>query len=308
MLRNRALALAAVASTALALTACGSDSLSPGSSSSAGGGSSSATSGSSGGADPALVAKLPAKVKSAGVIKVGVDATYAPNEFLDTDGKTVIGMDVDIFNLVAAKFGVKAEYVPAGFGTIILGVNSGKFDVGVSSFTINPEREKQATMVSYLNVGTQWVVAKGNPKKIDPANACGMTIGAQKDTVQVDDLNARSKKCKDAGKPAINIIVDADQGKVTSNLVSGKTAAMLADSPIGLYAVQQTSGQLEALGDIYDSAPYGFVLPKDQTDFGQAMVDALKSLSTSGEYQKAVTKWMGKDTGTITDFAVNPVK
>ncbi len=206
---------------------------------------------------------------------------------------------------MAAKFGLKTEWVPAGFGTIILGVNSGKFDIGVSSFTINPEREQQAAMVSYFNAGTQWVVAKGNPKKVDIENACGLSIGAQKDTVQAEDLAARSKKCTDAGKPAINIIVDADQGKVTTNLVSGKTAAMLADSPVGLYAIQQTNGQLEALGDIYDAAPYGYVLPKDQTDFGQAIADALKSLDASGDYKTILSNW-GNESGAISDFSVNP--
>ncbi len=305
MLRNRALALAALASTALALTACGSDSLSGGSSSTTSAGSTTTAAG--GGVDQALAAKLPARIKSAGVIKVGTDATYAPNEFLDADGKTVKGMDIDLFNAVAAKFGVKAEYVPADFGTIILGVNSGKFDVGVSSFTINTEREGQASMVSYFNAGTQWAVAKGNPSKVDPANACGLSIGAQTDTVQIDDLKARSKKCTDAGQKAINIIQDSDQGKVTANLVSGKTVAMLADSPIGLYAVQQTGGQLEALGEIYDAAPYGFVLPKAETDFAQAIADALKAAKADGSYDAALKTW-GNEAGGITDFAVNPVK
>lgn len=301
MFRTRAIAVATLATTALALSACGSDSLSGSGSSTTPASSPSSTPS----VDPALVAKLPEKIKSAGKIVIGTDATYAPNEFLDADGKTVKGLDVDLFNAVAAKFGLETEWVPAGFGTIILGVNSGKFDIGISSFTINAEREQQATMVSYFNAGTQWVVAKGNPKNVDIENACGLSIGAQKDTVQVDDLNARSKKCTDAGKPAIDIIVDGDQGKVTTNLVSGKTVAMLADSPVGLYAIQQTGGQLEAVGDIYDAAPYGYVLPKDQTDFGQAVADALKALDASGEYKTILTNW-GNDSGAITDFAVNP--
>ena len=301
MFRTRALVVAAAATTALALTACGSDSLSSDSSSSA----AAPTSASAPAVDASLAAKVPAKIKDAGKIVIGTDATYAPNEFLADDGKTVQGLDVDLFNAVAAKFGLKTEWVPAGFGTIILGVNSGKFDIGISSFTVNAEREQQATMVSYFNAGTQWVVAKGNPKNVDLDNACGLSIGAQKDTVQVDDLKARSTKCTDAGKPAINIIVDADQGKVTTNLVSGKTVAMLADSPVGLYAIQQTKGQLEALGDIYDAAPYGYVLPKDQTDFGQAIADALKGLDASGDYTKILTSW-GNESGAISDFTVNP--
>jgi polar amino acid transport system substrate-binding protein len=302
MLRTRALAVTAVATTALALSACGSDSLSNGS------GSSSATpttSSSSSGPDAALVAKLPAKIKSAGTIVIGVDATYQPNEYLDADGKTVIGMDVDLFDAVAAKFGVKTEWVPSAFDSIILGTQSGKYDIGVSSFTINNDRLKQATMVSYFKAGTQWVVQKGNPKAIDPENACGKNVAVQKGTVQADvDLPARNKKCTDAGKPAINVLVDADQGKVTTMVVSGKADAMLVDLPPAIAAVDQT-GSLELLGQQYDSAPYGYVLPKAETDFGAAIVEALRQLDADGTYKQILTKWK-TEAGAISDFAVNP--
>ena len=146
---------------------------------------------------------------------------------------------------------------------------------------------------------------KGNPKKVDPENACGLSIGVQKGTVQIDDLTARSKKCTDAGKKAITQIVEQAQSKVTADVVSGKAAAMLADSPVGLYAVKQTSGQLEALGKIYAAAPYGFVIPKSETAFAQAIADALTSLNSTGDYKKALSTW-GNDSGAISTFAVNP--
>ena len=162
-----------------------------------------------------------------------------------------------------AKFGIKTEWVPTGFDQIILGVTSGKYDVGVSSFTINAEREKQATMVSYFTAGTQWVTQKGNPKKVDPASACGLNIAVQKATVQADeDLPKRSKACTDAGKPAIKPIVDADQAKVTSAVLTGKADAMLVDLPPAISAVATTQDKLELLGEQYDSAPYGYVAPE----------------------------------------------
>jgi polar amino acid transport system substrate-binding protein len=289
---------AGAAIVGLALSACGSSSLSTPT-------TSGSTPAASQAADPALVAKLPAKIKTAGQIVVGTDATYAPNEFLAADGKTVQGMDVDLFNAVMQKFGVKVVWQPANFDSIILGVDSGKYDVGVSSFTINPDRKKQVNMVSYFNAGTQWAVLKGNPKKVNPENACGLSIGVQKGTVQIDDLTARSKKCTDAGKKPITQIVEQAQSKVTADVVSGKAAAMLADSPVGLYAVKQTSGQLEALGKIYAAAPYGFVIPKSETAFAQAITDALTSLNSTGDYKKALSTW-GNDSGAISTFAVNP--
>jgi len=290
---------ASAAIVGLALSACGSNSLSttPG----AGATTPVATQTK----EASLADKLPAKIKAAGKIVVGTDATYAPNEFLAADGKTVQGMDVDLFNAVAQKFGVTVQWVPSNFDSIILGVNSGKYDVGVSSFTINTDRKKQVNMVSYFNAGTQWAVLKGNPKKVDPENACGLSIGVQKATVQIDDLNARSKKCTDAGKKPITQIVEQAQSKVTTDLVSGKTVAMLADSPVGLYAIKQTNGQLEAVGQTYDAAPYGYVLPKSETAFAQAIADALTALNASGDYKKVLDTW-ANTTGAINTFAVNP--
>lgn len=310
-----------MACAALALTACGSETLdtagsSTSSASSAASSSSSSaassetsssseSSGASGGVDEALAAKVPDKIKSAGTIIVGSDASYAPNEYLGSDGKTVEGMDVDLFNAVAAKLGLKTEFQNAKFDSIILGVKSGKFDVGVSSFTINPDRMKEVNMVSYFNAGTQWAVAKGNPEGVNLDNLCGLTIGVQKGTVQVEDITARSKKCTDGGKDAIKVVQDDLQSNVTAGLVAGKTVAMLADSPITAYAVTQTQGKVELLGDVYDAAPYGFVVPKDQADFAQAIADALKAIEADGSYQKALETW-GNTGGAISDFAVNP--
>jgi polar amino acid transport system substrate-binding protein len=253
--------------------------------------------------DAALAAKVPANIKSAGKIKIGTDSTYAPSEFLDADGKTVVGFDVDLFNAVAGKLGLKTEWQSAKFDDIIPGVGTGKYDIGVSSFTINADREKQVTMVSYFSAGTQWAAKSG--ANIDPDNACGKKVAVQTSTVQVDDIQARSKKCTDGGKTAITIDQYQAQSDATNAVISGKDDAMLADSPVCAYAVKQTNGQLALAGQIYDSAPYGYVLPKDQTDFGNAIASAVQALIADGTYKSILTRW-GVDAGSITSPAVNP--
>ena len=255
--------------------------------------------------DEALAAAVPAKVKQAGYFAVGVDPTYAPNEMLAADGKTVEGTDVDILDAVAAKLGVKTQWQPAQFDTILLGVGSGKYDVAMSSFTINAERMKQVNMVSYYNAGTLWATAKDNPRSVDRSNLCGLSVGVQKGTVQNEEMNVATKKCTDGGKPPIDLVVDDQQSKITAALASGKVVAMAADSPITLYAIQQTGGTLEKLGDIYDSAPYGVVVPKEQTQLADAMASALAQLSDSGDYARILKKW-GNEAGAITEFTVNP--
>jgi polar amino acid transport system substrate-binding protein len=299
--RRSAAAVAALASAALVVTGCGSGSSGSGSS----GPSTGPSAPSSVAADQALAAKVPASIKADGVITVGSDTTYAPSEFLGADGSTIEGFDVDLFNLVAQKLGLKANFQTAAFDSIIAGVGSQKYEVGVSSFTINSDREAQVNMISYFSAGTQWATKKGNPAKIDPDNACGKNIAVQKATVQVDDITARSKKCTDAGKPAITIDQYDAQSDATAAIVSGKDDAGLADSPVMAYAVKQTNGQLELLGKVYDSAPYGYVVKKDQTEFAQAIADAVKELISDGSYQKVLEKW-GVQAGAITDPAVNP--
>jgi polar amino acid transport system substrate-binding protein len=291
------LGLAVAATLTVSMAACGSESESG---SGTGTGAAPAPSSS---VDTALAAKVPAEIKSAGKLVIGTDSTYAPNEFLDTDGKTVIGFDVDLFNAVAGKFGLTTQWQSATFDSIIPGVNTGKYGAGVSSFTINATRLKQVNMVSYFSAGTQWAAKKG--AGVDPDNACGKKVAVQTATVQADDLAARSKKCTDAGKPKITIDQYQKQSDATNAVVTGKDEAMLADSPVIAYAVKQTNGQLELAGDIYDSAPYGYVIAKDQADFADAIKQAVQALITDGTYKTILEKW-GVQAGAIDNPAVNP--
>ena len=303
--RGRA-AVAAAAGLTLVLAGCGGDSGDTGAGGSTGaGGAATSEPLPSVAADDALAARVPPAVAEDGVITVGSDSTYAPSEFLAEDGQTIIGFDVDLFELVAQKLGLDAQFETAPFDSIIAGVGSGRYEVGVSSFTINPERLQQATMVSYFDAGTQWATRAGNPDGVDPEKACGLSIAVQRGTVQVDDITARSQACETAGQDPITIDQYDAQSDATAAVVSGRDAAVLADSPVMAYAVTQTNGQLELLGDIYDSAPYGYVLPKDQTDFAQAIRDAVQALIDDGTYTQVLERW-GVQDGAIDDPTVDP--
>lgn len=292
--RRAILGLAAAAALTLSMGACGSESDDSST------GSAPAPSAS---ADTALADKVPADIKASGKLAIGTDSSYAPNEFLDSDGKTVVGMDVDLFNAVAQKLNLTTEWTSATFDSIIPGVTTKKYSVGVSSFTINAERMKEVNMVSYFSAGTQWAAKTG--VTINPDDACGKKIAVQTATVQVDDLQARSKKCTDAGKAAITIDQYQKQSDATNAVVTGKDEAMLADSPVVAYAVKQTNGQLALVGDIYDSAPYGYAVAKDQTEFANVLGEALKALIADGTYKQILDKW-GVTAGAITTPEVNP--
>ncbi len=290
-------AFGAVAATAaLTLAACGGDS----SSSS----DESASPLPSVSADSELAASVPEAIKSAGVIKFGTDASYAPMEYIAADGSTIEGADIDLGNAIAAKLGLKSEWSNSTFDSLIVGVTNGKFDSSMSSFTINPERLEQVNMVSYLNAGTAWAVASGNPQDVNPEDACGKSVGVQKATVQVPDIEARSEACVSEGKEAIDIQQFTLQSDTTTALTSGKVDAMLADSPVIAYAITQT-GQLEQVGDIYDSAPYGVVVPLDQVDFANSIQGAIQAMIDDGSYKEILAKW-GLEDGAVSTSELNP--
>ncbi|MEV4415389.1 ABC transporter substrate-binding protein [Catellatospora sp. NPDC049609] len=255
--------------------------------------------------NPTLAAMVPDAIKSDGKILVGTDATYAPNEFLAEDGSTVIGFDIDLFKAVAQTLGLNVEVQPGTFGDIIPGVQSGKYEVGVSSFTVNDDRKKQAQMVTYFNAGTQWATKAGNPAGVDPNSPCGKRIAVQRDTVQAEDIAKRSEACVAAGKPAVVINPYAGQDQVANSVVTGKDDAMLADSPITAYAVKQSNGQLQAIGDVYDAAPYGYVVNKDQAQFAQALQAAVDELIKNGTYEQILNQW-GVQAGAVPSAQINP--
>ncbi len=284
----------------LGLAACGS-------SSSGGGSASTSPSGiPSPSKDATLAAMVPSSISGKGTLVIGSDASYAPSEFIASDGKTIIGFDADLAKALGQVLGLKVDLQNAPFDSLILSVQNGKFDLGMSSFTINTDREKQVDMVSYFNAGTSWAVAKGNPLNITPDNACGKKVAVQKATVQADDVTARSKTCTGAGKPAITIDQYQLQSDATAAVVSGKDDAMLADSPVIAYAVKQTGDKLQVTGQIYDSAPYGIVVPKNQGQFTQAIQGAMQKLMDSGVYLAILKSW-GVEGGAVTQAQVNPV-
>jgi polar amino acid transport system substrate-binding protein len=266
--------------------------------------SSAAASGSSaGGADPASL--VPAAIKSAGSLSFATDASYAPNESFGTDGKTIIGMDVDLGTAIAAKLGLKANFQNVTFDAIIPALASGKYSVGMSSFTDTKAREATVDFVTYFTAGESLIVAKGNPKGITGPDLtlCGLTIAVEKGTTEESEIPALSKKCTDAGKSAVTALSTDDQNAANLALTSGRAQAGSADSPVAEYAVKQSNGTLEIAGKSYEDAPYGIAIPKN-SGLAPAIQAALAALIADGSYKTILDKW-GVADGAITAPALN---
>ena len=104
--------------------------------------------------------------------------------------------------------------------------------------------------------------------------------------MQLEDIDARSKKCTAAGKPEITI--EPYQARATRPTRSSRarTTPCWPTRRSCAYAVKQTNGQLELVGDIYDSAPYGYVVAKDQQDFAEAIAGRVQGADRGRHVQE----------------------
>jgi len=250
-----------------------------------------------------IAALLPRGIASSGTLVVGADTSYAPAEFLDVDGITPVGYDVDLANAIAIVLGLKADVRTADFSSIIPAVGS-TYDVGISSFTINAERVAQVNMVQYLEAGEAFAVGRGNPQGISHDDLCGVTVAVQAGTIQEEELDTLAEECESAGKQSIRRLSFDTQTGATSALVDGRADVMYADSPIIAYAVQ-TSRRLEQLGEPFATAPQGIAVSKDDQALTAAIQKAVQELIDSGAYGRILTSWL-VSASQVTTAELNP--
>jgi polar amino acid transport system substrate-binding protein len=258
----------------------------------------------SAGAVSAIAAQVPSAIKAKGTLIVAADATYAPNEFIAPDGRTVIGMDADLAKALGRVLGLKVTMQNATFDTIIPGLASGKYHLGVSSFTDTKEREKTVDFVTYFSAGTSFYVkSSGGPAIASLASLCGHTVAVERGTTQQDDTQAQATKCKSQGKPTATVQVFNDQNAVNLALSSGRAEVAMADSPVAAYQVRQSNGTFKLSGSPYGTAPYGIAIPKGN-GMAQPLLAAMKHIMAEGSYTRILTKW-GVQSGGITSPQIN---
>ncbi len=260
-------------------------------------------------ADPALAARLPQKIKEAGVITIGSDTAYAPWEFLsETDGQTPEGIDVDIADAIGAKLGVKIDFQTSAFDAILPALGT-KFDIGVSAFTISNERMKAVNFVSYSESGSLWVIKAGNPAGFDPADVCGRKIAIQSGSWHEKAVHGESDACIKAGKAEIEILPFATQPEALTRVAAGGADATTSGSSTMGYATKQSNGQLETVaalaGDLSKHGPNGIAVAKADIELTQLIADTVNALIADGTYQALFDAW-GVGSDVVKKAEVNP--
>ncbi|WP_327317782.1 ABC transporter substrate-binding protein [Streptomyces sp. NBC_01235] len=302
--------LAAVGSLAVAgallLTACGDQT--------EGGGSSSESSASANTAP--LFSKLPAAIQKAGVIKVGTNAEYAPME--SVEGGKIVGVDPDLAAALGKQLGVEFKFTSGAFDGLITAVNTGRYDIAMSSITDNKQRQEGlddkgkklgegVDFVDYFTAGTAIYVKKGNPKGIKSIeDLCGQTVAVQRGTTYEEALQAQSKTCTGGGKTAIKIESFDNDTEAQTRVKSGGAVAGVNDYPVAVDLARKADGgnTFEVVGEQYEAAPFGIVVDKKDTQLRDVLKEAVDAIIKDGSYQKVLAKW-GAESGAIKASAIN---
>ncbi|MDT0434653.1 MULTISPECIES: ABC transporter substrate-binding protein [Streptomyces] len=305
--RARTAAVAAIAvAGALILTGCGDQTKDDGAKSSDGASDSSAP----------LADKLPAEIRSAGVVKVGSDIAYAPVEFKDDSGK-VVGLDPDLAAAMGKQLGVKFEFENGTFDALLTGIRSKRYDIAMSAMTDNKNRQdgvdpdtgkkvgEGVDFVDYLTAGVSIYTRKGDTESITTwSDLCGKKLGVERGTVSEDLAKAEAKKCPSGKKLTIEAFDDDQQSQ--TRLRAGGVDAASSDFPVAAYAVKTSGGgkDFELVGEQVEAAPYGIAVSKENTQLRDAVQAAMDALIKNGEYKKILTKW-GAEEGAVTKSVVN---
>ena len=234
----------------------------------------------------------PTDLLTPGVLTVGSDTTYPPQEYIDPTTHKAAGFDVDLITAIAKLMGLQANIVSTKFDTIIDDLAAKRFDVVISAVTITPDRQKKVDFVSYLNAGESLLVQKGNPKNIKSTDdLCGLSVGVQDGTIEQGVLQSSSDNCLEQDKPAITMIALQDQTAVIQLLANNRVVATYQDSPVTDYYIKQNPGQFEGGGSVFDPGPEGIVVRKNDPSIFIAIQAAYNQLKAAGTYHQLILKW-----------------
>jgi polar amino acid transport system substrate-binding protein len=255
-------------------------------------------------ANAAIAATVPASVKAKGTLNVALDATYPPDEFIAPDGSTIVGMDADLATAITQVLGLKAKMVNATFSTIIPGIQSGKYDLGASSFTDTIARQKVVDFVDYFTAGEGFYVKSGSPLAFNGLTTlCGHSVAVESGTVEQTDAQAQAKTCTKNNKGAVTVLTFGNQSQGNLAVSSGRADVGFADSQVAGYIVATSNGVFQNSGTAFSVAPYGLALPKGN-GMAVPVQSAVNLLIGNGVYSQILTKW-GVQSGAVTSSVVN---
>ena len=219
-----------------------------------------------------------ADVEKAGKLTVATSPDFPPFESLE--GGKVVGIEVDIMELVCAKLGVELEIVQMDFDSVLVGIQSAKYDCGMSGITVTADRQKNMLFTTpYYNAAQVIVVKEGSDIK-GKADLAGKTVSVQTGTTA-------ESGCQDEkiAYQAFNANADAKTA-----LTTGKVQAWVVDNLTAIQMVTEADG-LVILEEKLTEEPYAFAFAFGSEDLVAKIDTILKEMIDNGTIEAIFTEY-----------------
>ena len=196
---------------------------------------------------------------TAGKLTIATSPDFAPYEFyhINSDGTPELsGFDVALGKRIAEDLGLEVQFVPMDFDGILMELQSGNVDLGISGFSPSPERADTFDFSDlYYKGGQSFVIRKADHDKYkDYAAFDKLPVGAQNGSIQMDLAKENT--------PNANIIGLAKVTDIVSELVSGKLEGGFIETAVAEQYIKNYP-ELEIAWDVpYDTEGSAIALKK----------------------------------------------
>jgi polar amino acid transport system substrate-binding protein len=227
------------------------------------------------------------KVKAAGVIRIGVDDAFPPMEYRDEKGN-LIGFDVDLADEIGKRLGIDIVWVPTAWDGVILALQSGKFDMILSTLTITDERAEKIDFSPPYIYGAQIIVVKQQTEDINAlSDLKGRIVGTQ--------LGSTGEVAAKKFGGFKDLKLYATYPEAFTDLAIGRIQALVVDEFVGRYYIMKQPGAYRVLEENLAEESIGIGFRKGDDLFREAVVKAIDSIKADGTYGEISRKWFGVD-------------
>ena len=238
----------------------------------------------------ASTAKTEETASASGKLTMATEATFPPYEYYD--GDAIVGIDVEVAQAIADKLGMELEVTDIAFDSIIPGVQTGKYDMGMAGMTVTDERKEQVNFSDSYATGVQVVIVKDDSAitSVDDlfADGANTVVGTQAGTT---GFIYATSDIEDAGLGTVKSF-----GKTTDAveaLKNGQVDCVILDNEPAKALVAANEG-LHILDTEYAAEDYAIAIAKENTDLLEKVNKALSELTADGTLQSIVDKYIGK--------------
>jgi polar amino acid transport system substrate-binding protein len=232
-----------------------------------------------------------AKVKAAGVLKVGTETEFAPFDYIDAGAH--VGLNVDLFAEIAKELGVKIEWVTLPWDGVLPGLEAGKFDMVAGPATITKARMEHYRFSPPIAEATVALLKrKGDTSVMKPEDIGGKVVGAGKATAQLAQLKAYGDSLP--GK------VDAREyvgfNEAYADLAAGRIVAVGNSLPNIAFVAKQRSDTFEVVLPTFGTKSYFGYMGRKDPDYASlmdAVQAAMLKIKADGRMATIQKKWFG---------------